>query len=62
MKDVVIIGGVRTPVGKYGGTLKTVSDGAAMVVLTTPEKAAELGVAPFARFKSCVVAGAAPKI
>ena len=31
------------------------------MVITTPEKAAELGAAPFARFKSCAVAGADPR-
>ena len=25
MKDVVIVGGVRTPVGSFGGSLKSVS-------------------------------------
>ncbi|MBU2648650.1 acetyl-CoA C-acyltransferase [bacterium] len=51
-----VLGGVCT-----AGNSSTENDGAAAVVITTPEKAAELGVAAFARFKSCVVAGADPR-
>jgi len=51
-----VLGGVCT-----AGNSSTENDGAAAVVITTPEKAKELGVAPFARFKSCVVAGADPR-
>jgi acetyl-CoA C-acetyltransferase len=51
-----VLGGVCT-----AGNSSTENDGAAAVVLTTPEKAAELGVPPFARLRSCAVAGADPR-
>lgn len=51
-----VLGGVCT-----AGNSSTENDGAAAVVLSTPEKAKELGVTPFVRFKSCVVAGADPR-
>jgi acetyl-CoA C-acetyltransferase len=51
-----VLGGVCT-----AGNSSTENDGAAAVVITTVEKAKELGVEPFARFKSCAVAGADPR-
>jgi len=55
------------PVFKENGTVtpgnaSQLSDAAAFVVLTTPEKAAELGVKPIARFVGFAVAGVAPEI
>lgn len=45
MKDVVIVSGVRLPVGSFGGSLKTVSaiDMGAMVVKEAVKRA---GIAP----------------
>lgn len=44
------------------GNLSTEDDGAAAVVLTTEEKAKELGIEPMAHFVSCVVAGDEPRL
>lgn len=43
------------------GNSSTENDGAAAVVITSAEKAAELGIKPFATLKSCSVAGEDPK-
>jgi acetyl-CoA C-acetyltransferase len=51
-----ILGGVCT-----AGNSSTENDGAAAVVVTTLEKADELGVQPFAFLKSCVVLGGDPR-
>lgn len=51
-----VMGGVCT-----AGNSSTENDGAAAVVITSAEKAAELGVEPFAILKSCCVAGEDPK-
>lgn len=44
------------------GNASQLSDAAAFVVLTTPEKAAQLGIAPIARFVGFAVAGVPPEI
>ena len=53
MKDVVIVSGVRLPVGSFGGSLKTVSaiDMGAMVVKEAVKRA---GIAPEA-VDECVI-------
>ena len=51
-----VLGGVCT-----AGNSSTENDGAAAVVITSAEKAAELGIKPFATLKSCSVAGEDPK-
>ena len=51
-----VMGGVCT-----AGNSSTENDGAAAVVVTSAEKAAELGIKPFATLKSCSVAGEDPK-
>ena len=51
-----VLGGVCT-----AGNSSTENDGAAAVIVTSAEKAAELGLEPFATLKSCAVAGADPK-
>ena len=51
-----VMGGVCT-----AGNSSTENDGAAAVVVTSAEKAAELGIKPFACLKSCSVAGEDPK-
>lgn len=51
-----VLGGVCT-----AGNSSTENDGAAAVVVTSAEKAAELGITPFAAFRSCAVAGADPR-
>lgn len=51
-----VMGGVCT-----AGNSSTENDGAAAVVITSAEKAAELGIKPFATLKSCSVAGEDPK-
>jgi acetyl-CoA C-acetyltransferase len=51
-----VLGGVCT-----AGNSSTENDGAAAVVVTTANKAAELGVEPFAAIKSCVVVGEDPR-
>lgn len=43
------------------GNSSTENDGAAAVIVTSAEKAMELGIVPFATFKSCAVAGEDPK-
>jgi acetyl-CoA acyltransferase len=55
------------PAFKMGGTVTAgnssqMSDGAAAVLLTTPEVAAEIGVEPFARYVTYSVAGVPPEI
>ncbi len=55
------------PAFKQGGTVTAgnssqMSDGAAAVLLTTPELAAELGVTPLARFVGYAVAGVEPEV
>lgn len=44
------------------GNASGINDGAAAVVVTTPEKAAELGVTPLARIRSYASAGVDPSI
>lgn len=51
-----VMGGVCT-----AGNSSTENDGAAAVVVTSADKAAELGITPFATLKSCSVAGEDPK-
>ena len=51
-----VMGGVCT-----AGNSSTENDGAAAVVVTTAEKAAELRVEPFAAIKSCAVVGEDPR-
>lgn len=51
-----VLGGVCT-----AGNSSTENDGAAAVVVTSADKAAELGITPFATLKSCSVAGEDPK-
>jgi acetyl-CoA C-acetyltransferase len=51
-----VLGGVCT-----AGNSSTENDGAAAVVVTTAEKAAELKVEPFAAIKSCAVVGEDPR-
>ncbi|MBU0992948.1 MAG: acetyl-CoA C-acyltransferase [Proteobacteria bacterium] len=51
-----VLGGVCT-----AGNSSTENDGAAAVVITTPEKARELGVDPYAYVRSCAIAGDDPR-
>lgn len=51
-----VMGGVCT-----AGNSSTENDGAAAVVVMSAQKAKELGINPFATFKSCAVAGEDPK-
>ena len=51
-----VMGGVCT-----AGNSSTENDGAAAVVVTSEEKAAELGIQPLAAMKSCAVVGADPR-
>lgn len=51
-----VLGGVCT-----AGNSSTENDGAAAVVVTTREKAKELGIEPMASFKACIVAGDDPR-
>ena len=51
-----VLGGVCT-----AGNSSTENDGAAAVVVTTANKATELGMKPLARLKSCVVVGDDPR-
>ncbi len=51
-----VLGGVCT-----AGNSSTENDGAAAVVVVSAKKAAELGIKPFATFRSCAVAGADPR-
>ncbi|MBW1898913.1 MAG: acetyl-CoA C-acyltransferase [Deltaproteobacteria bacterium] len=51
-----VLGGVCT-----AGNSSTENDGAAAVIVTSAEKAAELGITPFAAFRSCAVAGDDPR-
>ncbi|MEW6347968.1 MAG: acetyl-CoA C-acyltransferase [Thermodesulfobacteriota bacterium] len=51
-----VLGGVCT-----AGNSSTENDGAAAVVVTSPEKAAELGVEPLAVFRSCATVGDDPR-
>jgi acetyl-CoA C-acetyltransferase len=51
-----VMGGVCT-----AGNSSTESDGAAALVVTSAEKARELGVEPLASFQSCAVVGGDPK-
>ena len=51
-----VLGGVCT-----AGNSSSENDGAAAVVIVSAEKAAELGLKPFAAVKSCAVAGADPR-
>lgn len=51
-----VLGGVCT-----AGNSSTENDGAAAVVVTTREKAEQLGVEPLASFKACMVAGDDPR-
>ncbi len=67
-RDTTIEGLARLkPVFKLGGTVTAgnasqMSDGAAMVVVMSDEKARELGVEPLAIFRSYAVAGVPPEI
>jgi len=51
-----VLGGVCT-----AGNSSTENDGAAAVIVASAKKAAELGIKPFATFRSCAVAGADPR-
>ncbi|MFH0997624.1 MAG: acetyl-CoA C-acyltransferase [Pseudomonadota bacterium] len=51
-----VLGGVCT-----AGNSSTENDGAAVVIVASAKKAAELGIKPFATFRSCAVAGADPR-
>ncbi len=51
-----VMGGVCT-----AGNSSTENDGAAAVIITSAEKAAQLGIEPLATLKSCSVAGEDPK-
>ncbi len=51
-----VMGGVCT-----AGNSSTENDGAAAVIVMSAKKAADLGITPFATFKSCAVAGEDPK-
>ncbi len=51
-----VLGGVCT-----AGNSSTENDGAAAVIVASAKKAAELGIEPFAAFRSCAVAGADPR-
>jgi acetyl-CoA C-acetyltransferase len=51
-----VLGGVCT-----AGNSSTENDGAAAVIVTSAEKAVELGITPFAAFRSCAVAGDDPR-
>jgi acetyl-CoA acyltransferase len=44
----------------HAGNASQISDGASAVLITTPERAAELGLTPIARYHSGAVAGADP--
>lgn len=44
----------------HAGNASQISDGAAALLVTTPERAAELGLTPMVRFQSGAVAGADP--
>ncbi|MGW6421566.1 thiolase family protein [Nocardia sp. NPDC055053] len=44
----------------HAGNSSQISDGAAAMVLTTPEKARDLGLSPLARYRAGAVAGADP--
>ncbi|WP_063130601.1 thiolase family protein [Nocardia fusca] len=44
----------------HAGNSSQISDGAAALLVTTPEKAAELGLTPLVRYRAGVVAGADP--
>jgi acetyl-CoA acyltransferase len=44
----------------HAGNASQISDGASAVVITTPERAAELGLTPIARYHSGAVSGADP--
>ncbi|RYE39695.1 MAG: thiolase family protein [Hyphomicrobiales bacterium] len=58
------LGGLRSAFGDDGvvtaGNASQISDGAAGVIVTTPERAAELGLQPIARLHTGVVAGDDP--
>jgi acetyl-CoA C-acetyltransferase len=51
-----VLGGVCT-----AGNSSTENDGAAAVLVTSAEKAADLGIEPLAGFKSCAVVGSDPR-
>ena len=51
-----VLGGVCT-----AGNSSTENDGAAAVIVASAKKAADLGLKPFATFKSCAVAGSDPR-
>jgi acetyl-CoA acyltransferase len=44
----------------HAGNASQISDGAAALLIMTPERAAELGLTPMARYRSSVVSGADP--
>ncbi|MFT4233177.1 MAG: thiolase family protein [Leucobacter sp.] len=58
------LGGLRTVFDENGvvtaGNSSQISDGAAALLITTPEKAAELGLRPLARFRSFAATGVDP--
>ncbi len=60
------LAGLRTPFDPQGvitaGNASQISDGAAALLITTSEKAAELGLTPLARFHSFAMAGVDPII
>ncbi|SHG66024.1 thiolase family protein [Geodermatophilus nigrescens] len=63
---VETLGGLKTPFKADGvisaGNASQISDGAAALLMTTSEKAAELGLRPIARVHTAVLAGADPVI
>ncbi|MEV0184213.1 thiolase family protein [Streptomyces sp. NPDC050625] len=58
------LAGIRTPFLEngviHGGNASQISDGAAGVLITTPERAAQLGLEPIARYHSGAVTGSDP--
>jgi len=62
--SVEALGTLRTPFQEDGvisaGNASQISDGAAALLVTTSEKAAEFGLTPLARVHTAVLAGAAP--
>ena len=63
---VETLGGLKTPFKADGvisaGNASQISDGSAALLMTTGEKAAELGLTPIARVHTAVLAGADPVI
>ena len=74
MREAVVVAAVRTAVGKrngglagthddgviHAGNASQISDGAAALLITTPERARGLGLPPLARFRAGAVVGSDP--